>query len=131
MLSTLDSNAYEFDQLSHESLSEMGLIIEQAVTAIKNAFKPKHIFVSKYGVEPGNVIHFHIIPIYDWIDEMIAADENYSFIETLYDPNLPMKYDAADYLLFIWRELTEKAHQSGIDPVNIDESIQILKNCLS
>lgn len=50
MLGTLHKDGYDFDSLPSEALAEMGSIIERAVSAIKKAYQPKHVLVSRYGV---------------------------------------------------------------------------------
>ncbi len=131
MLGTLEQGGYDFDSLSSSALAEMGEVIKSSVSAIKNTFKPKHIFVSRYGVAPGNLIHFHIIPVYEWMDSMIEHDPRYTFIADLTEMTDGLKYDAADYLFYIWRELTERADQSGLEKVDIPSTIAKLSNQLS
>ncbi len=126
MIGALDPEGYDFDQLSSESLSEMGLVIKNCVSAIKRVYKPKHVFVSRYGVVPGNLVHFHVIPVYDWMDQRIEDDPRYSFVAELTEETDGLKYDAADYLYYIWRELTERADQSGLVPVDVGTVVKEL-----
>lgn len=130
MMGTLDANGFDFDCLSSEALADMGLVISQCVKAVKEAFNPLHVFVSRYGVAPGNRVHFHIIPVYEWLDSRIDSDRRYSFTQELSAGTDGLRYDAADYLLYTWRELTERADQSGLDPVDIAATVSKLKNHL-
>ncbi len=123
MIGALGSEVNEFSDVSSEGLAEFGEIVAAATNAIKTTFNPKHIFVSRYGVMPGNLLHLHVIPVYDWLEDRIRRDERYSFLSELIDVTWGTDYDAADFLLYTWRELVEHADTCGIPPVDIPKTV--------
>lgn len=127
MIGTLESGAVEFQDVSAEGLAEFGKVVATVTKSIQETFQPKHVFVGRYGVMPGNLLHLHVVPVYDWLEERIDNDENYRFLKTLIDPSYGLNYDAADFLLYTWRELVEKAESSGLPPVNIPDTVAKLK----
>ncbi len=127
MLGTLEE-AYEFSDISSEGLAEFGEIVSLATSAIRKTFSPKHVLVGRYGVMPGHRLHLHLVPVYDWLDKRMESDERYSFLDTLYsDEDSVLRYDAADYMLYTWRELCERADESGLPEVDLTSVVNKLK----
>ena len=127
MIGTLEPEAVEFQDVSPDGLAEFGKVVAAVTKSIQETFNPKHVFVGRYGVMPGNLLHLHVVPVYDWLEARIDNDENYHFLKDLIDPSYGLKYDAADFLLYSWRELVEKAETCGLPPVNIPKTVAKLK----
>ncbi len=127
MIGTLEENAFEFSDVSSEGLSEFGHIVALATEAVRRVFTPKHVFVGRYGVMPGNLLHLHLVPIYDWLDGRIEADERYKFLDQINDDTGGLRYDAADYLLYTWRELVERASTNGLPEIDLLDLVSTLK----
>ncbi|YCM47018.1 hypothetical protein V2O64_24560 (plasmid) [Verrucomicrobiaceae bacterium 227] len=127
MIGSLEGNAFEFADVSSEGLSEFGHIVSLATKAVRSVFAPKHVFVGRYGVMPGNLLHLHLVPVYDWLDRRIEADKRYEFLDQINEGTCGLRYDAADYLLYTWRELVERASKSGLPEMNLPGIVSALK----
>lgn len=51
-------------QLSPDALAELGVLLAQTQQVIERQLSPKHLYIGRFGHEPGWPIHFHFIPVY-------------------------------------------------------------------
>ena len=122
------SGASEFHDLSEPALAELGSIIAKATRSIKTCYNPDFIFTSRYGVSPGFALHFHIIPIYTWIRDLLQDHPRYRCLESLYNPDYGTTPDAADYTLFIWREFIEARPPLAAAQFSFEETVAALRS---
>jgi diadenosine tetraphosphate (Ap4A) HIT family hydrolase len=60
--------------LTPEALAELGLLQAESTRLLEDRFGARLVYVCRWGHEPGNPPHFHIIPLYAWVEEAYAAD---------------------------------------------------------
>ncbi len=106
----------DWNELSTEALAELGSVLAQSVQAITDCLHPQRVYISRYGHTPGHSLHFHLIPVYDWLIEAYQQDERYRVLEQFYTPGSVTGLDGASLTLFIWREYAEK---KGLPPDGI------------
>lgn len=53
--------------LSDGALVELGPILSAASTVLEELLDPEHVHVCRFGHEPGHSVHFHVIPICEWV----------------------------------------------------------------
>ncbi|NJK93322.1 MAG: HIT family protein [Blastochloris sp.] len=121
------SGGSEFHDLSEAALTELGPILSKATKGIQVCFKPDYIFTSRYGVTPGFALHFHIIPIYSWIKDMLKEHPRYRYLDSLYNPDFGTTPDAADFTLFIWREFIESKTPLAAAGFSFDDIVTTLR----
>ena len=122
------SAASEFHDLSEPALSELGSVIAKATQSIKACYNPDYIFTSRYGVIPGLSLHFHIIPIYTWIRDLLQSHPRYRCLDSLYNPDYGTTPDAADFTLFIWREFIEARPPLAAEHFSLAETVAALRS---
>ncbi len=72
--------------------------------------QPKWLYISRYGHMPGFPLHFHFIPVYEWVEEAFWQDERYRLLQNFgTQPIAQTLTDGAELTLFVWREFGESA----------------------
>src|SRR5262245_46611617 len=59
----------DLSELSREALSELGPLLAKAHKALKSGLGSDRVYIGRYGHTPGYPIHFHVIPIYRWVED--------------------------------------------------------------
>ena len=118
----------EVHGLSAEAWTELGPLLGLAQRALSDLFDPEHIYVGRYGHTPGQSLHFHVIPVYDWVLAAFAADERYRVLRSLYTPGVATSDpDGAELTLFVWREFCESKTPPSIQGPSVEETIRLLR----
>lgn len=118
MIGASDPNVERFEGVSSDASSELGQLIVQCTKYVEEELKPKRLFCSRYGYDGGHSVHFHVIPIYDYIEEEFLNDPEYSKLHC----------DGSSLTLFLWREYIEADHKRKIYGPSVDESIIRLRS---
>ncbi|MNF33871.1 hypothetical protein D3C76_1181380 [compost metagenome] len=115
-------------ELPGAALAEMGSLLARTQRVVETQLGPKWLYISRFGHVPGNPIHFHLIPVYDWVEELFWKDERYRLLETFATPgNAQSLTDGAELTLFIWREFGESNDPPAIQGMSIDQAIERLR----
>ncbi|MFY0752496.1 HIT family protein [Pseudomonas sp. NFX5] len=112
--------------MSDAALAELGGLLAKTQRVMEAQLKPKWLYISRYGHLPGFPLHFHFIPVYDWVEEAFWRDERYRRLQGLGSQDLAKTLtDGAELTLFVWREFGE----SLIPPVIHEPSLaQVIGN---
>ncbi len=86
ILVSKSAEADSFGSVPQEALQELGPIQAKAVDCLEKKLGAKLAYVCRWGHLPGNPPHFHIIPLYPWVEEAYAAHPEYGHA----DPDGPM-----------------------------------------
>ena len=81
------ANVSALHELPESALAELGPLLAKTQRIVETLFKPKRLYIGRYGHEPDHPIHFHVIPIYDWVEDLFWQDERYRVLETFSSPN--------------------------------------------
>jgi diadenosine tetraphosphate (Ap4A) HIT family hydrolase len=108
------------------ALAELGGLLAKTQRVMEAQLKPKWLYISRYGHLPGFPLHFHFIPVYDWVEDAFWRDERYRRLQGLGSQDLAKTLtDGAELTLFVWREFGE----SLIPPVIHGPSVaQVIGN---
>lgn len=108
--SKMDTN--DLSMLPTGALTELGIHLAKLQGVLAERFSPLHVYVGRYGHSAGYSIHFHVIPVYDWVARAFRNDERYHILrefytDGVYDAGSDGDFDGAEMTLFIWREFCE------------------------
>lgn len=116
--------------LSAEALCELGPLLAKAQHALGKVLGAKRVYIGRYGHSPGFPIHFHIIPIYDWVEDLFWQDQRYRLLQTFAEGPGETPTDGAELTFFIWREFCERAEPPPIKGPSVAETIELLRKTL-
>jgi diadenosine tetraphosphate (Ap4A) HIT family hydrolase len=72
--------ANDLSELSSSVLSELGPLLAKAQRALNRVLRAERVYIGRYGHTPGYPIHFHVIPIYCWVEELFWSDARYRLL---------------------------------------------------
>ncbi|OCP19694.1 MULTISPECIES: HIT family protein [unclassified Ensifer] len=120
----------ELSTLSVEALAELGLLMAKAQHCLQEQLKAQRVYIGRYGHEPGYSIHFHVIPIYDWVEKLFWEDERYRSLESFAGSPDSKGTDGAELTLFVWREFCERAEPPPIQGASVAQAIDVLRRSM-
>jgi len=95
-----EPKAVDLAQLSEDALSEMGTVLGRVTGALQRLFQPEHLHICRFGHDSDHTVHFHVIPIYNWVNVAYrrAAREGGTYVQ------YPDFTDGASLTLFVTEE---------------------------
>ncbi|NKL24200.1 HIT family protein [Rhizobium leguminosarum] len=126
--SKADTN--DLSELSEDALAELGPLLAAAQKVLRQELHAERVYIGRYGHSPGYPIHFHVIPIYYWVEELFWKDERYRLLETFAEGPGETPTDGAELTLFVWREFCERAEPPPIDGPTVSEAIELLRRTI-
>ncbi|QJI41235.1 HIT family protein [Pseudomonas sp. ADAK2] len=117
------SNANALHELPDSALAELGPLLATTQRIVETLFKPKRLYIGRYGHEPGHSIHFHIVPIYDWVEDLFWQDERYRLLDTFSSATPASPTDGAELTLFVWREFCERPDPPKAPGMTVEQVI--------
>ncbi|AKS09530.1 HIT family protein [Pseudomonas trivialis] len=110
------------------ALAELGGLLAKTQRVMEAQLKPKWLYISRYGHMPGFPLHFHFIPVYDWVEEAFWRDERYRVLQGFGAQGLTQTAtDGAELTLFVWREFGESATPPQVQGESIHPVIARLR----
>ena len=110
------------------ALAELGGLLAKTQRVMEAQLKPKWLYISRYGHLPGFPLHFHFIPVYDWVEEAFWRDERYRRVQGLGSQGLAKTLtDGAELTLFVWREFGESLRPPVIKGLSVEQVIGSLR----
>jgi diadenosine tetraphosphate (Ap4A) HIT family hydrolase len=97
LILTGNRNAKSLNEYKKENLNNLGIILAFCEKMLASEIGVK---ICRYGFTKGIPFHFHIVPIYNWLEQKIKHHQKYKDIFNDVDEEL----DGADYMFFISRE---------------------------
>jgi diadenosine tetraphosphate (Ap4A) HIT family hydrolase len=117
----------DLSELSSAALSELGPLLAKAQKALKSDLGSARVYIGRYGHTPGYPIHFHVIPIYGWVEDLFWNDARYRLLETFPEGPGETATDGAEMTLFVWREFCERADPPPIEGPSVSRVITLLR----
>lgn len=110
------------------ALHEFAELLARSQAILQQTLRPERLYVSRYGHSAGYPIHFHLIPVYSWVEKLFWEDPRYRLLETFATPkNAETRTDGAELTLFIWREFGERDQPPAIEGPTIAQVIEQLR----
>ena len=123
--------AQSLSDLPPAALAELGGLLARTQDALETQLKPKWLYISRFGHEPGYPIHFHFIPVYAWVEALFWDDPRYRLLQTFGSlDNGQALTDGAELTLFIWREFGESPTPPAVEGPSVGEVIEGLRGVL-
>lgn len=123
-------DAQDLSELSETALSELGPLLAVAQRVLKHELLAQWVYIGRYGHTPACPIHFHVIPIYDWVADLFWKDHRYRLLETFTDGASNSLTDGAELTLFVWREFCERPDPPPVSGPSVREVIALLREKL-
>ena len=109
------------------ALAEMGGLLANIQRVMQAQLQPKWLYISRYGHMPGFPLHFHFIPVYDWVERAFWQDERYRSLYAFGTPPLEPMTDGAELTLFVWREFGESLTPPQVHGPGVAQVIEQLR----
>lgn len=119
--------ASDLTELPESALSELGPLLARVQDAIKRELNARRVYIGRYGHAPGHTVHFHMIPIYDWVEELFWQDARYRVLEGLAEGEGGTPTDGAELTLFVWREFCERVEPPPIKGLSVYQAVELLR----
>ena len=116
-------------QLPREALVSLGPLLAASQGAMKQLFQPKWSYVGRYGHTAGLPIHFHLMPVYDWVEKLFWRDPRYRGLQNFASRSAELT-DGAELTLFIWREFCERPDPPQIEGPTVEEAIEMMRQAM-
>lgn len=114
------------------ALAELGGLLARTQRVMEAQLQPKWLYISRYGHMPGFALHFHFIPVYDWVEDAFWGDERYRALQNFgskaQDKALT---DGAELTLFVWREFGESQTPAPVQAGSVQQAIELLRAAFS
>ncbi|AGS20820.1 HIT family hydrolase protein [Rhizobium etli bv. mimosae str. Mim1] len=126
--SKTDTN--DLSELSEAALRELGPLLATAQDLLKRKLGAQRVYIGRYGHSPGYPIHFHVIPIYDWVEELFWKDSRYRVLQNFGDRPGETPTDGAELTLFVWREFCERTEPPRVQGRSVFQTIELLREAM-
>ncbi|EJC82881.1 HIT family hydrolase, diadenosine tetraphosphate hydrolase [Rhizobium leguminosarum bv. trifolii WSM2297] len=126
--SKTDTN--DLSEIPDAALRELGPLLATVQGVLKRELEAQRVYIGRYGHSPGYPIHFHVIPIYDWVEELFWKDSRYRVLQNFADGPGETPTDGAELALFIWREFCERAEPPPIQGRSVLQTIDLLREVM-
>ncbi|EIK73836.1 hypothetical protein PseBG33_3199 [Pseudomonas synxantha BG33R] len=111
-----------------DALAELGGLLAKVQRVMQAKLQPKWLYISRYGHMPGFPLHFHFIPVYDWVEQAFWHDERYRSLQGFGSQALTKSLtDGAELTLFVWREFGESLTPPPIRGPGVAQVIERLR----
>lgn len=122
----------QLSDLCPEAQAELGRHLAKLQQVLTELLAPSHFYIGRYGHMKGHSIHFHVIPICDWVVQAFLRDERYRVLHQFYDPDFDASgsnapFDGAEMTLYVWREFCESKKPPEIAGPSIAEVVRLVR----
>jgi len=133
MIGAKDPEGQDFASLSSAALAELGPVLQRTQNAVREILQPVHLYLSRWGHDAGHTVHFHLIPVCDWVVAAYEADARYRQLHDFYTrpPTTAAEFDGPDMALFICREFAEGKTPPAIVGPSVAEVVTRLRQVLA
>ncbi|MFS8048710.1 HIT family protein [Rhizobium sp. BR 314] len=121
----------DLSELSLQSLSELGPLLAKLQRLLKSTLGSERVYIGRYGHTPGYPIHFHLIPIYGWVEDLFWSDARYRLLDNFAVGPGETATDGAEMTLFVWREFCERPDPPPIVGPSVADVIALLREKMS
>jgi diadenosine tetraphosphate (Ap4A) HIT family hydrolase len=120
----------ELSDLPPPALGELGPLLASTQAALRDVLGAQRVYIGRYGHMPGHALHFHIIPIYHWVEALFWQDQRYRALQAFADGPGETPTDGAELTLFVWREFCERAVPPPVQGPSVEEAAGLLRQAM-
>ncbi len=124
--SKLGTNALH--DLPTEALASLGLLLAKVQRELETLLHPARVYIGRYGHSPGHPLHFHIMPVYDWLEALFWKDERYRVLGSFGQPAGEPGTDGAELTFFIWREFCEAPNPPSVTGPTVSDVVAMMRS---
>ena len=125
----------DLSSMHPDALAQLGTLLAKTQKALNAILTPEHLYISRYGHTAGHALHFHIMPVCEWVRRRFLGDPRYRVLRDLAPPATRIesgdKTDGAELTLYVWREFCENATPSEISGPSIRDVVDRLRGVMS
>lgn len=114
--------------LPTEALASLGPLLARAQREVETLLHPERVYIGRYGHSPGHPIHFHIIPVYDWLETSFWSDERYRVLASFGRPAAEPETDGAELTFYIWREFCEALNPPQVIGPMVSDVVEMMRS---
>ena len=117
-----------------EALAQLGTLLACSQKALTTVLNPKYLYMSRYGHMAGCALHFHLIPVCEWVMQCFFREPRYHVVRELSCRSAAAgveETDGAELTLYIWREFCDGPTARSISGPSIKEVVERLKVLMS
>ncbi|AYG69671.1 MULTISPECIES: HIT family protein [unclassified Rhizobium] len=122
--------ANDLSELSETALRELGPLLALTQANPKQRLNARRVYIGRYGHTAGQTIHFHVIPIYDWVEELFWRDPRYRVLEDFAEGQGEPGTDGAELTLYVWREFCERADPPAAIGPTVPQVVRLLRESM-
>ena len=109
---------------------EIGPLLALSQAILKQELGASRVYIGRYGHISGVAFHFHIIPIYDWVEKLFWQDARYRILQQFAEGEWETETDGAELTLFVWREFCERRQPPPIEGPSVPETVEFLRKAM-
>src|SRR6266568_818668 len=121
----------DLSRMRPEALAELGTLLASAQKALDEILAPRHLYIGRYGHMAEHSLHFHIIPVCEWVRQSFFSDPRYRVLGGLSRHSAAAgatdDTDGAELTLYIWREFCENPVPAKVFGPAVHEVVERLK----
>ncbi|MEM7463401.1 MAG: HIT family protein [Pseudomonadota bacterium] len=117
----------ELTELPREALTSIGPLLAASQQALVKVLRPKRVYFGRFGHMPGFPFHFHIIPIFNWIERLYLKGAEYYLPNRTAEERAQEEPDGADLTLFVSRAFCESRNPPAIEGPSVARVIAELR----
>ena len=116
-----------------EALAELETLLARVQKDLAQILAPRHLYIRRYGHMVGYSLHFHIIPVCEWVRQSFFGDPRYRVLGELsrHSAGATDETDGAELTLYVWREFCENPVPPKVCGPPVKEVVARLRGCLS
>ncbi len=122
--------ANDLFDLPDGALREIGPLLALSQATLKRELGAPRVYIGRYGHIPGLAFHFHVIPIYDWVEKLFWRDGRYRILGQFAEGEGETGTDGAELTLFVWREFCERRRAPPIEGPSVSKTIALLRETM-
>ncbi len=119
--------ANDLSDLPDTAIVELGPLLANAQRTMRTVLKPARVYIGRFGHSPGYPVHFHLIPIYGWVERLFWSDPRYRALETFGNHGEGKATDGAELTLYVWREFCESTEPPPVEGPSVLQAVAKLR----
>ena len=94
---------------------------------LRTKLRPARVYIGRFGHSPGYPVHFHLIPIYSWVERLFWNDSRYRALDKFGKNGQEKTTDGAELTFFVWREFCEGTEPPVVEGPSVAQVVATLR----